>query len=75
MPSWFKEFSVQFSPFTLFLESSRAVYAKTIPNDLFLIVLLKLALWGILFFVGRFSISKGIEFYRNSGKPVVISHY
>jgi len=75
MPSWFQNFSLNFSPFTLFLETSRGVYAKSISNELYMIVILKLLLWGLLFFVGRFTILKGIGFYRKSGKPMVISHY
>lgn len=75
MPNWFLELSMRFSPFTLFLESSREIYSKSLSDELYFLVLLKLLLWGLVFFIGRYAIVKGIEFYRKSGKPVVISHY
>ncbi|OUR96689.1 hypothetical protein A9Q84_10120 [Halobacteriovorax marinus] len=75
MPSWFSEFCLNVSPFTLFLESARSLYAHTLSHELFLIVIVKLLLWGMFLPIGRLCISLGINFYRKSGRPLIISHY
>jgi ABC-type uncharacterized transport system permease subunit len=75
LPEWIIATSKTFSPFTLFLESSRMIHSGRVSFQDFLITSLVLLFWGGLLFLGRYFFSRSLDHYRKNGRFEVISHY
>ncbi len=75
LPEWLASAFRAFSPFTLMLESSRLLNRGALTNKDFLRTIAFLALWGIVFLIGRKLFALGIRYYRKNGSLKIISQY
>jgi len=73
-PTWLREASYYFSPFTFLLENSRKIVAGTVGNPHLLNITTHMLLWSVVFFVGHFAVTRALLYRKKAGGSIIISN-